>query len=97
MKLAMNKCFGGFGLSQFAVDKLKERSPTDCFYYENRKHRAEPELIELFETYPAEKLNDSYANIKIVELPEETTDYLIKEYDGYEEVIYVVDGKIHTA
>lgn len=103
MKLAVNKCYGGFGLSQFAVDWLKAKTGRDKYFYcENTKHRAEPELIELFETYPVEKLNDSYADIKIIKIPDEATDYLIRveeaeECCGYEEIFYVVDGKIHTA
>ena len=33
---------------------------------------------------------------EIVELPSETTDYYIDEYDGYNQLIYVVDGKLNN-
>lgn len=32
----------------------------------------------------------------VVEIPDESTDYYIEDYDGVESVIYVVDGKIHV-
>jgi hypothetical protein len=31
----------------------------------------------------------------VVEIPNEATDYEILEYDGLEEVVCVIDGKLH--
>ena len=38
--------------------------------------------------------NPPHTKLKVVEIPNIATDYLIEEYDGAEKVYYVVDGKI---
>ena len=93
MKIVLNKCYGGFGLSDFACEKL------DCrpYDYDDRLSRISERLIDLVEKYGSEKCSRSCAAIVIVEIPDETTDWEINEYDGLESVTYVVDGKIHHA
>ena len=93
MKIVLNKCYGGFSLSGFACEKL------DCrpYDYDDRLSRISEKLIDLIETYGSVKCSRSCAAIVIVEIPDETTDWEINEYDGLETVTYVVDGKIHHA
>ena len=43
----------------------------------------------------AEAVNGICAKLKVVEIPEEATDWEINEYDGLESITYVVDGKLH--
>lgn len=88
MKIVLNKCYGGFGLD----DELAEQYGIDKWSVD----RADAKLVELVEKY-GEDAGDSYTELEIVEIPEEATDWEIDEYDGFESVIYVVDGKIHRA
>lgn len=86
MKFVLNKCYGGFGLSDWAEEQIGCSEP----------YRDDSEFISLVEQYP-DKVSGSCAELVIVEIPDNTTDYEIDEYDGFESITYVVDGKIHHA
>ena len=91
MKLVINKCYGGFSLSDYAVKKLGLSSCHEGI------DRDDPRLIELIETEGSDAISGSFATLRICELPDNTTDYEIEEYDGAESVVYVVDGKLNWA
>lgn len=94
MKIAVNKCYGGFSLNQKFLDHVKKLHPN---YQEvEPDEHINPFIIEELEKYPEDASGDC-AYVCIVEIPDEATDYFINEYDGYEEVLYVLDGKIHFA
>lgn len=86
MKLVINTCFGGFSVSQEWANRLGV-SP-----YDEENLRDNAELISAIEA--GENVNGACASLEVVELPENCTDYYINEYDGCEDVIYVVDGKL---
>lgn len=88
MKIVLNRCFGGFSLSDFAVEKL---GLTSCY---EEVPRNDPKLIKLVEE-DAEKVSGMCAKLRVIEFPDNCTDWEIDEYDGYENVTYVIDGKIH--
>lgn len=90
-EIVVNCCYGGFGLSKFAVERLGN----DTYFF--LEHREDKELIALLKEYGTEKIGGTFAELQIVEIPDNSTDYYIDEYDGMETVIYVVDGKIHFA
>lgn len=87
MKIVINECFGGFGLSEEAMNILK----IDDDYGIDR---ADPALIKVVEEL-GDRASGCCAKLAVVEIPDEATDYDISEYDGAESVIYVVNGKIH--
>lgn len=87
MKLVINNCFGGFGLSKKAHAWLDTNNTPD---------RDDPRLVECIQTL-GEKANGPFAELDIVEIPDGVTDWEITEYDGAEAVIYVLNGKIHHA
>ena len=89
MKFVLNKCFGGFSVSDWAAEQLGLE-----FGYEARYD--DPRLIELVEKFP-DKISGDCAKLKVVEIPDNCTDYEFDEYDGIESIIYVVDGKIYHA
>lgn len=89
MKLIINTCYGGFSVSK----EWAERLGVYCHDEENLRYNTE--LISAIEA--GENVNGTYADLKVVELPENCTDYYVDEYDGSESVIYVVDGKLHWA
>lgn len=86
MKIVVNKCYGGFGLSDWAMEQLGIN-----VYYDI--DRTDSRLIELVENFP-EKVDNFYSNLIVVSIPDTSTDWEIDEYDGLETVIYVLDGKI---
>ena len=88
MKIAINKCYGGFGLSKEARAML----PKDMYRWD--MDRTDPRLIEVIEKL-GEEANGEFARLAIFDIPEDATDYQIWEYDGAETLIYVVDGKIY--
>ena len=90
MRLVINVEYGGFSLSEEMATELN----VYC-YNSSLEVRTDPRLIEAV-------LNDStyasgrHAELKVVEIPDEATDWTIEEYDGFEYIIYVLDGKLHT-
>lgn len=94
MKFVLNKCFGGFDLSDWALWKLN--IDPQSFYWDDLPARNDPELVSLVEQYP-DKVSGGCSMLKVVEIPDNCTDYELDEYDGAEGIIYVVDGKIYHA
>ena len=88
MKIVLNKCYGGFGLSNKAKAMLKERGG----WFD----QTDPNLIDVVEELGEEASTD-YSNLKVVETIAEPTDWEVDEYDGFESLTYVVDGKIYHA
>lgn len=87
MKFVINTCFGGFGLSEVARTFLNIESDWDV-------KRDDPMLIACVEAL-GEKAFGPYAELEVVTIPEEATDWELDEYDGAESITYVLDGKIH--
>lgn len=91
MKMIINDCFGGFGIRQEILEKFKL-----TMYPEGDDIvRTNPQLIKMIEA--GEDISDDYASLKVVEIPDESTDYFLDEYDGLESIIYVLNGKLHWA
>lgn len=90
MKFVLNKCYGGFSLSEEACEALGCRPYT----YADHDLRTNPELIGIVEKL-GEDACGYHAELWIVEVPDEITDWEINEYDGMENVIYVLNGKLH--
>lgn len=98
MKIAINRNYGGFHLSEEAVEFLKKKGidEEDAFdYIYGDIKRDNSLLIETIES--VEYVNNTFSSIEIVEIPDEATDWTINEYDGLETVIYVLNGKIKYA
>lgn len=91
MKIVINQCYGGYDLN----DKYEEKADRLEVSYDSDTMRTDPELIEEIENGTYE--DASCSSLGVVEIPDNATDYEITEYDGLENIIYVVDGKIHWA
>ena len=91
-KVVLNKCYGGFTLSDRAVWMLREMKNnydinTHSYSYPNNKdgfYRHDPDLIGVVEQLGAEA-SGRCANLIIREI--EGTKYIIREYDGMELVL----------
>lgn len=88
MKLVLNKCYGGFHIPYEVCQSL------GCTKYDeiDRDHFALVEFVEERGEY-----KEGFSCLRVVTIPETATDWEVNEYDGFETVTYVVDGKIHHA
>lgn len=87
MKIVINACFGGFGLSDLACEELSKRKGYEINKYDFEDDfdlRTDKDLIEVVESLK-EEANDTFANLKIIEIPDDVN-WTIEEYDGKERV-----------
>ena len=93
MKIVINSCYGGFGLSREAIDRyceLKGVSPGKWhenynFYPDFSEHdipREDEILVQIIEEMGS-KADGRFAELKIVKVPGNVNWY-IEEYDGKE-------------
>lgn len=75
MKIIINNCYGGFGLSTKALEYL---SITHDYHIQ----RNDPLLIECVEKLGIDA-NGRYSKLKIIEIPDDV-EWIIQEYDGME-------------
>jgi hypothetical protein len=84
MKIVINKCYGGFGLSKEAeelyVQKKNISGPLRIEILRN-----DSVLVEVVETL-GNKASGKYSELKVVEIPDDVTDWRIEEYDGWEHI-----------
>jgi hypothetical protein len=83
MKIAINRCYGGFGISEKALNLYNEKSKTKMDYAHDIE-RDDPILIEVIELL-GEEADDRFSKLKIVEIPD-GVEWKIEEYDGHEHV-----------
>ena len=92
MIFILNKCYGGWSISDFAMEQLGLDSN-----YPDMDEVDEKKLAELINEYGSEKCSGHSAKLKVIESPDNATDWDIEEYDGIERIVYVVDGKLNYA
>jgi hypothetical protein len=83
IKVVINDCFGGFGLSDAALEEYKGRKgiiDPNFYYYDIPRDC--PVLVEMVERGDADT---DYSDLKVVEIPDDVNWY-IEEYDGLEHV-----------
>lgn len=76
MKVVINRCYGGFGLSEKAMKFLRVDSEWPDIA------RNDPKLVECVEKL-GEEANGAYAELKVIEIPDDVN-WEIGEYDGLE-------------
>lgn len=81
MKLVINRCYGGFGLSKEAKAAFEERTQQEDVL-EWKIPRDHPVLVNIVETLGREA-SDSTALLRVVEIPDGVL-WEIEEYDGME-------------
>jgi hypothetical protein len=81
MKIVINTCHGGFGLSKEALALYNERAGT-AIKYEDDIKRNDLILIEIVEQL-GEAANGGFAKLKVVKIPDDVQ-WQIEEYDGVE-------------
>mgnify|MGYP003352296402 CR=1 FL=1 len=94
MKVVINRCHGGFGLSDeamqmYAAKKGIQLGERHSYGYDEICEkgdipRDDPVLVEVVE-HLGDAANGDYAELKVVEIPEDV-DWYIHEYDGNEHI-----------
>jgi hypothetical protein len=92
MKFVLNRCYGGFALSDWALWKLN--IDPHNIDWDDFPSRDDPELISLVEQYP-DKVSGECAQLEVIEIPNYCTDWELNDYNGFESLTYVVCGKIY--
>lgn len=92
MKVVINVCFGGFSVSKEVYERMGKE--WDGYGYDYTYDRTNPDLIAVIEEIGSERASGSCAELKIIDIPYNATDWEISEYDGSEEILCVVDGTI---
>ena len=86
-KVALNGCYGGFGLSEEAKELYEKKSGKKFYSWEIK--RTCPYLIETIEELGTEKANACYSKIYFEEISQDAIDaeaWEIDEYDGSESI-----------
>ena len=94
MKIAINKCYGGFSLSEEVFKELgvewdgygyldNEALGIENDYY--LAYRADPRLIAAIEKVGEDAASGDLAKVRVVEIPDDI-DWDIDEYDGIETI-----------
>jgi hypothetical protein len=82
-RIVINDCYGGFGLSETAIQEYKKLAGiVDLEFYDREIPRDDPYLVKIVKELGM-TANGSCANLKIVEVPGDV-DWIISEYDGAE-------------
>ena len=80
MKVVINKCYGGFGISKAGLKRYEEITGESKEYWDI--DRDDPALVQLVEEL-GKAVNDSYSDLAIVEIPDDV-EWEVEEYDGAE-------------
>lgn len=86
MKVVLNRNWGGFTLGTQFVNYYNLEDEWDF----DKLSRHDPSLVDWVEKHPEDN-----PNLRVIEVPNDVTDWQIHNYDGIESVIAVIDGKIH--
>ena len=86
-KIVYNACFGGFGLSDEALERYHELGGKAKSRYD--VERADPLLVQVVEEL-GDRANTRFSDLRITDLPAGTK-YRIDEYDGNESVCTIDD------
>lgn len=85
-KVVINKCYGGFGLSDMALALYRERAGIEnnqTQFWDNEIARDCPILVAMIEELGSASVSGVYADLRIVEIPDDV-EWYIDEYDGME-------------
>lgn len=85
MKVVINVCFGGFGVSKEAQELLGWESPYGDWSKSTEELRSDPKLVEVVEKLGVEAASGPLAELRIVEIPD-GVEWHIHDYDGAEHI-----------
>lgn len=89
-KILLNRCYGGFSLSEAAKNQYKTAtqhvSRPPHWYMDQDVRRDDPVLIEIVEKMGLDKASGSFAKLAIIEIPDDVPvdGWTVQDYDGVE-------------
>lgn len=83
MKVLLNKRYGGFSVSEQAMELYEQQTGKE-WDDDERAYRADPVMVHIVETL-GKDANGLFANLSIVEIPD-GMQYEIDEYLGFESI-----------
>ena len=84
MKYVINSNWGGFSIPEEVKSVFNK--------YWNGSDDYDPRTDEVLINWVLTHKNET--DLKVVEIPDEATDWELNEYDGWESIIAVVNGKL---
>lgn len=91
MKYIINTTYGGFTIPTEVMDYLSLYSRYDT----NEDIRTDPYFIDWVQNNRAKLATKGRkAELAVVEIPDNATDWRLEEYDGLESITAVVNGKL---
>jgi hypothetical protein len=84
VKVVVNRCYGGFGLSKKAYDEIGLKWDGYGYHYSEDFKRTDPTLVAIVEKL-GEEASGLLSKLVVVEVPDDV-DWEIDEYDGMERV-----------
>lgn len=94
-EILVNKKYGGFGFSKEMKEELGKRLGEKIDWDDD--YATNPEAVALVKERGSKWASGRFAKLEIVEIPDEATDWCLEENDGLEQIVYVVNGKLHWA
>lgn len=88
MKYVLNKCFGGFNVNETILKELG-------YKYNYEINPDDEGLIKLIEERGSEAIQGRSSMLKVVDIPDEAADWIKTDYDGIEQIIYALNGKLN--
>ena len=82
MKIVINRCYGGFGLSEAAYKEMGIE--WDGYGHGSNLERTDPKLIACVEKL-GKAADGKYSELKVVDVPDDIK-WVIEDYDGIETV-----------
>lgn len=86
IRIVINRCFGGFGLSEEALAMYNESSGKNVTWARDID-RDDPHLVAVVDIL-GDRVNTRFSELKVVDIPDGTKWY-VGEYDGIE---WVAEG-----
>lgn len=97
MEIVVNRCYGGFDAPDEVYELLGIDTESSYFEPIERTNRTLINYVALHSNRHGILAVGDCAELEVITIPDTATDWEINEYDGYETVIYVLDGKLHHA
>ena len=88
-EIVLNKSFGGFWLGKGFCKRYHCNKYAYDYDNSNKNLRMDERLVEWVRQHPEDN-----PDLKVCIIPDNVTDWQIHEYDGFESLIMVIDGKI---
>jgi hypothetical protein len=83
-KIVISTNFGGFSLSKAVKQRYKAVTPTHDQHIDTHVSRDDPVLISIIESVGVERAGGGSTRLKIVEIPDDVSEWEIMDYDGTE-------------